>query len=460
MRKFESGITYFGIASDPFVDSFSWPATVRQDLDGVVTLTLQIRSEEASSLWPDPWSRLDAAAPEFMTFAGDGISLACYGCTVLSASYGTRVDTVVARPEFAVADLKGFPLNGSAGSIRGEVTGLFNWIGTHSLESVLVHGDDGGLRKREVRTVHNEPIRFAENPSDRLELHCQWKTRDSPRPDHRGPSVLLSSVGWVQHEVFDRGYWREAFDKLESMRAMLTISSWASSRLLSTEVTFETFDEPFEDAKRRSWHRIYGRGLNQTAPDGSASSQHLYEWSDIGVSGLEKWQRLWRGRHSKRVIDNLLLIFEGGLTVGQRLLCAGSAVESMAHHLRLEDGKKPKQSSSEAYAKALLDHIAPVYDHPTPDEWCRKVSGNFNLTKHSDKTDYHPAPFEAFEVISEVAFYLRLSIGRLLGVEPDQLKTLSNYDAGNPSGQRYSISLDPAERFSQLIQENAQRTTE
>lgn len=382
----------------------------------------------------------DRKSSHFFLFAGDAGDWAFYRCYITAWSLHTSRDLsrITYRVGHAVRNLRNIPNNGGAGTVRAEISGLFNWIGKTAIKEPYPGSE--ATQHVQVETVNNEPIEIDRSATSKRMLRADWFINLSSTPVHRGKQVAIRSLGLFQIESIMETPWRANILDALMLRDLLSISSWQPQELLQCEVTFDLLSSLDSASCSRQWHQIDGLEQLSGEPVGESPSHHLYRFQHIGVDGVKKWFELcqnWRTRRTVETLDSLLRL---KLPLQRRVQLLGGAIDGLYHYCF--DG----QPSFREECQIIRKKLDPILPQSEFEDWGTRMSKAYNASKHAER-ESAGEEFEEFKAYHEGLFIVRLFLGQLLGAENDELRQLKPNDPCNPSHYEYSTIRDPLDEW-------------
>lgn len=378
----------------------------------------------------------DDMSSHFFLFASDTGAWAFYRCYITARSSHTSRELagITYRVGHAVRNLRHIPHNGGAGTVRAEISGLFNWIGKPAIKEP--YPSDETTENVQVETVNNEPIEIDRSATSKRMLRADWIINLSGMPVHRGRQVAIRSLGLFQIESITETPWRVNFLDALALRDLLSISSWRPQELLQCEVTFELLGSLDSASSPRQWHQIDGLEQLSGEPLGGSPSHHLYRFQHIGVNGVKTWFELCQNSRSRRAVETLDLLLRLKLPLQRRVQLLGGAIDGLYHyHFGGRTGFREE-------CQLIRKNLDPIVPQSEFEDWDTRMSEAYNASKHAEK-EYDGEEFEEFKAYHEGLFLVRLFLGQLLGAGNDELEQLMPDDPCNPRHYTYSTIRDP-----------------
>lgn len=452
-RRIEIGERFFGDVIDVRRGQAPKTGFIEKHEDGSIYLTILDTAEsyyEATGVEVHPgiWFQqgLRPSDDGFFLFKASELSIALYGCSEVRRSHSTSrvTSTVIYRAEHVVHTLGSIPLEGGAGTMKAEVSGLINWLGCSPLMvGVPVGPETGGAFS--AKTVDIAPFPIDQNETFSRDLRADYALRDEGWGHFRGPSRTFLSVGVVQREASQGQNWRESFRDAAMVRDLLSISCWSPQEVLDISVTFELL-APDQEEERRIWHLVDGVDHLADSMQSNKSNQHLYLYSDLQGGGIRRWFDLHTESAAGRAIQALDVLLRTRLPLTNRIQLLGSALDGIAHSMY------PREETEENYVgfrtdcERLRKAIRPIVGRKEFPDWPKRMADAYNASKHAGKA-YVGDQTLVFRTYSEGLFIARLLLGKLLGISDDSLKSRIKQDPLNPRNFQISESRDVSERW-------------
>lgn len=392
---------------------------------------------------------LRTTVPQFLVFEGEQGAALLYGCQSTGEKY--RIGTggwAKLTAEFAILNSKRFVLGGSCGSIRCEISGLFDWLSRPAICSKQIQNANPRAREISYLTIDQPSILIFKDEDSQLRLTSEYRIA-SQNTHALGFRVRLESVGNSYTDAFKPRKWRTSFSVHLRIRDLLSISRWVPEETVNAFVTFDLPENSETVEARRFWHPVIGlTEVHGNAP--KSTNQHLYPFEHLGPEGVEQWFHLLENHYFSRAVRYVVEILRSKNSGARRLQLVGFSLEALSHYIHNPDNEN-ERISIERSCRIVMDYVADITGDDTPPDWIETFSNNYNDSKHSDKR-YKPGPFEILESSTFGLYLARLAIGKLIGVPAEALRELRHYDALYPKKFRYTRLEDPAEQWNKIVQ--------
>lgn len=412
--------------------------------------------DRLSMAWADPFAEIEiesptkdaspVTAPRFLSFEGEQGSALLYGCQSNGSRYRTGAGGwATLTAEFAVLNSKDFILNGSCGSLRCEISGLFDWLSRPVLRQMRTYSATTAMCDVDYKLLDQPSIVVYSSEDSQLRLESEYRVA-SKQSHPLGARTSLESVGNSYTDAFSPMKWRSTFALHFAIRDLISISRWVPEEIVNAFVAFELPDDGYSARTPREWDPIVGF-IDTHNPAPQSDNDHLYPFSYLGSEGINKWLTLLDNRYFDRAVRNLVEALRSRTHGARRLQLVGFAIEALSHYINNPENTG-ERIRFERSCKLVLDYVGEVVHDDVPDEWISKFSDNYNDLKHSEKR-YQAGPFEILEFSTFGLYLARLAIGKLIGIPTDALQELKIEDPLYPKKFRYSRSADPSEQWHQ-----------
>ncbi|MCP1388317.1 hypothetical protein M5J20_08980 [Corynebacterium sp. TA-R-1] len=438
-------------AKNPEVKPFT--GYVEKSSDGSITVTAlypesEFLSEQSglSSVFDNDLAR--DLQPRFFIFNGEGATLALYGCYERGRSVSMFRKTVVVtyRSRLVVHGLSVIPLEGGAGTIRAEISGLFDWLQTGAIEE-SVEFNNGGLSGIQINTRNNHPVEVDRTDYIRRLLRADWKMDESGWPSHRGRFVALHSLGTIERVSTRPQKWGESIGDALILRDLLSISTWSPQEVVEIVVHFELSDS-LDSEGPHSWHLLDGIEDIRGTSSEEAPSHHLYPFDAIGSEGVSTWFRLCADRRSSRAVQTLDLLLRLNFPLPRRIQLLGGAIDGMFHYFYPDEETSENQIGFRNECDRLRARLNPVLGKKEFPGWAERMSKAYNASKHAGLLSVDN-DLDELRTYSEGLFVVRVLLAMEIGVPEKTLKELIKMDPGNPRRYVYTTINDPLQDWSQ-----------
>lgn len=429
----------FGVAQElSSSHSNSFPALLEETENGRFTLT--ILEENPNNIFFE-FSGSRYIETKFFLFQDSEGSSLLYGCRELRAVTGSlRIETRLFSIDFVIHKTNEMKLDGCAGDMKAEITGLFSFLEMHVIESSTeANGDDrSNPNSWSYYIVNAEPLQLEISGSHRLELAAQGSITYNERPSHLGPTVGLRSQAIVKNRTTQPMKWNESFHYLIAIRDLLIVSTGLPQTIVSVQTCFDIATSLAEEEKVRLWHDVVGLDFLEQVPEEGASHHFLFFWKDIGSEGMRKWLDLYETTRGRRVIVTLVRVLRSKQTTtfNEKLLALGVAVDALGQHLAAGANENPAgQMGIKSCASQIVNFLSGVVTKSVFSTWAAEFSNAYNAIKHSDMK-YEPEDFSDLRSM-QAAQFLRLALAKLIGVDQETLLNVSRHDPQHPANFSY-----------------------
>lgn len=296
--------------------------------------------------------------------------------------------------------------------VRSELPGLSTWMGVRGSESTVDH-DEAGLAQRVVVTVDPDP-------DLRVLRRGNLKLKPSFRVSHEAVAdtttihtPLLVETSWVNA----RDWW-EHLELHLAIRDLLVVSAWFEFGFGPIQASLAVDSQVLPSGGSAShWCTAVSHDLPEPS-NSSQSPRFLFEFRDIGLSGLRRWLRI-RRKHARALMPLIAIPGDSQSALDTHFVRSCMALEALGFDLAVEQGWNPKKSLP--FSEALRRVYGALASDPlsSVEQWVSRSNTCYRGVKHPDNPV--PSALDMAEALRDNVTVARAWIAEKVGMKRDRL---------------------------------------
>jgi len=298
----------------------------------------------------------------------------------------------------------------SPNGLRSNVSGLREWMGARSHETVL-WTKEIEERGRVTITIKDLPD-VAVGGDHNLRLKPSW------RLEHPGDDVLLRESVVCETASSTSVNWRELQRSHLAIRDLLVLSRWRRETCVPTLLQHDG-DETVTDrlgVSQPVWRTAIFPD-EQAEPLPKRHQPHLIQYQELGPAGVLHWLKL-REQFARALDPVITSRFMGRADAVTYLAQIGPGLEALGYLLLRRDKLR-----ANVMLRERLDRIARVVQDVLPfdgNEWAASTVKAYNGLKHINRPA--PAALEVINAWAQSVMVVRAWVAIELGVPSDEVR--------------------------------------